>query len=720
VGKENIFISGKQVSKKNIIFILIAIAVVAILIIFPVRYYLNRSVRFRTSGTAFQIHKNGKWQDFLIKGVNMGAAKPGYFPGEMSISKKEYARWFRQIAKMNANSIRVYTILGPAFYEALFEYNMFASRPLYIFHGVWNNEEAVVNLQNAYHPEITDEFIDEITDLIDLLHGKKTILPRFGHASGTYLWDVSPYIAGYILGIEQDTEFVVSTNEKNAHITSFNGDYLYTTDASPYECWLAQIGDYAIGYEHSKYKTQKPLSWTNWITTDPLWHPSDPDRIREDTVSVDIEHILTKESFQPGLFASYHVYPYYPEFMMYDPVYTSFIDAKGKANPYEAYLRDIRNYHSVPLVVAEFGVPSSRGRTHENVLTGYNQGFVSEDQAGLYIADMFDSIVASGCAGGLIFSWQDEWSKRSWNTMDYDLPDRRAQWSNAQVSEQCYGILAFDPGKRKSICYVDGRTNEWKSVKPILQNNGLRLSVMSDQKYVYFLIQDKGSDPLENKYAIAVGGFADQGNYNFIKEGLSFRNPAGHCIIIDGYENSAIYVDAYYDVFYRHYSLLSFLEIAERNEAFEAKNSGIFNPMYLVLRRSLIFPLTGLVLPPSLFETGKLLHGIANPRLENYNSLADFCINRKESSIELRIPWQLLNVADPSTKTVIGDLYAHEYFDINPVEIKGFTFELYRTGDEGITEGGSGFYSWKPWDHEQHHERLKKSYNLIKENFAKH
>ena len=700
--------------------IIIILATAIFLVQFPIKYYFNRNVCFRTAKTVFQRYKNGKWQDFLIKGVNMGSSKPGCFPGDIGIEKDEYKRWFKQIADMNANSVRVYTILGPGFYEALFEYNMFTKKPIYLFHGVWNNENAVSKWQNGFHPEISDDYKSEIADLIDLLHGKKNIPPRPGRASGSYTWDVSPYVAGYILGIEQDAAFVINTNKENPHVKGFNGNFLYTVDASPYECWLAEIGDYAINYEYSGYKTQKPLSWTNWITTDPLWHLSDPDRSQEDAVSVDIEHIQKNDSFEAGLFASYHIYPYYPEFMMYDPEYTSYIDGKGKVNPYEAYLKDIHAYHSIPLLVAEFGIPSSRGSTHENILTGYNQGFVAEEAAGEYVTDMFDSIAASGCAGGLIFAWQDEWSKRSWNTMDYDLSDRRPFWSNAQVSEQSYGIMTFDPGKSRSICYVDGETNEWGKTRPLAAGNGLSLSVMSDEKYVYLMIQDKNNISGGNKYAIAVCGLKDQGNYRFEKENLGFINPASQCIIIDGEENSAIYVDAYYDVFYRHYSLIRRLGIVERNPAFETKNSGIFNPIYLVLRRSLNFPLTGAELPPSIYETGRLLHGNANPKSDNYSSLADFYINQQNSSIELRIAWQLLNVADPSTKTVIGDLYSHEEFNINPIKIDGFNFELYRISGGNITGGGSGFYSWEPWEKVHYHERLKKSYEIIKNNFAEY
>jgi len=623
---------------------------------------------------------------------------------------------------MNANSIRVYTILGPAFYQALFEYNLFAKRPLYLFHGVWNNENDMINYQDAFHPVITGDYKSEIADLIDVLHGNKTIEPRPGHASGGYAWNVMPWVAGFILGIEKDAEFVINTNNKNPHVTGFDGEFLYTVNASPFEAWLAEIGDFAIAYKQKKYGTQRPISWTNWITTDPLWHYSDPDRAREDAVSVDIENIFTKDSFSAGLFVTYHVYPYYPEFMSYDPEYTSFIDDRGKRNPYEAYLRDLCGYHTVPVLVGEFGVPTSRGCTHRNEITGYNQGFIQEQRAGEMAADMYESIMAAGLAGGLVFTWQDEWFKRSWNTMDYDLYDRRAFWSNVQVSEQNYGILAFEPGWRKSVSYVDGDLSEWKNVKPLAKMNGLELSVLSDARFIYFLIRDsdKAFNIEETQYVIAVSGLKDQGNFSFPEFGLQFSNPVSQSIVIDGKHNSAVYVDAYYDVFYRHYSFYDHLGIVEKNPAFEVKNSGIFNPINLVLRAALHFPLSDVILPPSHYVTGRLLHGNANHRSPDYNSLADFYINPDNRSIELRIPWQLLNIADPSTKTIIGDLYAHDYFNINPVEIKGFDFELFKISGSNITEGGSGFYSWKPWETVRYHERLKKSYDIIKANFAKY
>ena len=92
----------------------------------------------------------------------------------------------------------------------------------------------------------------------------------------------------------------------------------------------------------------------------------------------------------------------------------AYIDSDGKVNTYEAYLRDLKLAHTIPIMISEFGVPTSRGVTHKNVM-GYNQGGVDETEQGDMLADMYISIYDSGYAGAIAFSWQDEWFKRTWN-----------------------------------------------------------------------------------------------------------------------------------------------------------------------------------------------------------------------------------------------------------------------------------------------------------------
>ena len=67
----------------------------------------------------------------------------------------------------------------------------------------------------------------------------------------------------------------------------------------------------------------------------------------------------------------------------------------------------------------------------------------------------------AGSAGSCLFSWQDEWFKRTWNTLYAIDLDNTPYWSDYQTNEQYFGLLTFDPGEEVSVCYVDGDPAEW-------------------------------------------------------------------------------------------------------------------------------------------------------------------------------------------------------------------------------------------------------------------
>lgn len=654
----------------------------------------------------FYVYQNNTWQKVFIKGVNIGAGVPGNFPGEFGATKADYLRWFKYIGEMNANTIRVYTISKPDFYNALLEYNQSTKNPLYLIQGVWINEVDVATYHDAYNPIIRDTFKSDIETTIDVLHGNKIIKKATGHASGIYEADVSQYVIGYILGIEWDPEFVVTTNANNSGNTNYDGTYLYSADASPFENFLGESGDDCITYEMDHYQMQKTVSFANWPTTDMLSHPNEP-LVNEDLVTVNAEHIKKKDAFKPGLFASYHIYPYYPDFMNYQKEYNTYKDANGNVDTYAAYLNDLIKQHTMPVLVAEFGIPAGRGKAHNNVYMGFNQGNVTETQQGEMDAFMLKDIYDAGYAGGLVFAFQDEWFKRTWNTMDLDLPERRPYWNNQQTNEQHFGLMAFDSGETETVCNVDGDPTEWEGTAPINTNNGNELYVKSDEAYVYFMVKTSDYNFDTDTLVIPVDTLQNQGNSS--NNGVNFAQAADFLISINGKDNSRIMVDAYYDSFQQIYGKQ--LNLIPQNPDFTVKNSGNFVPMYLCLNKGLYLPEDQVNLPFEQYETGKLAYGDGNPASSDFNSLADFCV--KDNSLEIRIPWQLLNFMDPSTKTVMNDLHIN---GIQPVKTDGIYAGV---GILGKTDANPAmnFYTWQDWDVPVYHERLKPSYYILKDAF---
>jgi hypothetical protein len=433
----------------------------------------------------------GDYEPFFIKGVNIGAAKPGYWPGEFGIEESDYLRWFSLIGEMNANTIRVYVAQMPCFYDALLSHNRTADEPLYLLQGIYMNEDLIETYADAYcnDGELEGIFHRDLTNAIDIVHGNAEIEKLPGNAGGTYTSDISQYVIGYLPGIEFSADFVIGTNEKNPEKASFSGEYVYTEDASPFEVFLAEAQELMISYETERYGTQRPIAITNWVTTDPLSHPGEPNPDMEDAVGVDVEHIRATEAYECGFFASYHVYPYYPDMMSFEPKY---IDEENP-NTYLAYLNELNAYHTMPVLVAEFGIPTSRGKTHENAISGFDQGNIEEAVQGEMLVSMMNDIRTADCMGGLIFSWQDEWFKRTWNTAEQEEAERRPYWFSVESPEKTFGLLAFDPGETSAVL-LDGDKGEWGEDDLVTANDGMRLSIQSDEAYLYFLIET--DDPL--------------------------------------------------------------------------------------------------------------------------------------------------------------------------------------------------------------------------------
>ncbi|WP_141431127.1 hypothetical protein [Bacillus sp. 03113] len=679
-----------------------------------------------------QVYQQGGWKDLLIKGVNMGISKPGYFPGETAISKKEYLRWFEEIGEMNANSIRVYTIHPPAFYEALAEYNATAKKPIYLFHGIWVNEEVFYESQDAFADENTKEFQEEMKRIVNIVHGNAILPKRKGHASGQYTADISPYLLGWIVGVEWDPTVTLSTNEKHKGMADFKGKYVYTENGQPFEIWLAQRMEETIQFEQETYHWQRPMSFTNWVTTDLLMHPSEPSE-NEDMVSINPNLIHATNQFEPGLFASYHIYPYYPEFLNYESRYVKYIDHRGEKNNYAGYLQHMKEVHSMPVLVAEFGVPASRGLTHRNV-HGWDQGFHTEQEQGQILSRLYEDIVQEKMAGGMVFTWQDEWFKRTWNTMDYDNPNRRPFWTNLQTGEQHFGLLSFDPGSSLKV-KIDGADDDWKALKSKTiypaSSNLSSLNVTSDEGYLYMKVQSK--DIRNQKLYFLLNTIHHQGQSKISQipslqtEGIDFVAE------LHDKDSSHLWIDSYYDTFYFSYAhKLRMIPIVPNANQ---KDNGVFHPIRLTLNKELVIPDekgNKNVVPFDSYETGKLRFGNSDPHSESFDSLADYNINEENGITEIRIPWALLNVKDPSTREVMGDVWSDKELSASEF-IKGIQIGVVAVDKqnnqivdsfpklEGKKLPLSQFhlYKWNKWKQPTFHERLKPSYYLLKDTYGR-
>src|SRR5207244_6462098 len=117
---------------------LLAVGIDSGLVLPAVRRPDHPDVPARAAGDGFETRAAGGWQPFYVKGINLGAALPGKFPSQFPTDDSTYARWLELIAGANENTVRLYTILPPAFYRALSRWNEgHPDHALWLVHGVW-------------------------------------------------------------------------------------------------------------------------------------------------------------------------------------------------------------------------------------------------------------------------------------------------------------------------------------------------------------------------------------------------------------------------------------------------------------------------------------------------------------------------------------------------------------------------------------------------------
>jgi tetratricopeptide (TPR) repeat protein len=698
---------------------------------------------FRTGEGYLEVHDK-VWKRFFMKGINLGLGIPGYFPGEFAIKKGTYLKWFQQMSELGVNAVRIYTVHPPDFYCALHEFNRSGKR-LYLLQGIWTELPA----RNDFLDErFMAGFKQEMQNAVDVVYGNANLPEQPGHAHGAYEYDVSPYTAAFIVGREWESCSVKEYNELNQRaLTDYAGAFLGIRRGNPFEVWVARVCDFLQQYEHAHYHASHPVTTVNWPTLDPLTHPSEStyeDEYRlqgitargtgsgcvdvhiEDVETLDLAKITAKKG--NGFFALYHAYPYYPDFMNHD--------YQEKKNTYRAYLEALKQHHGKqPVVIAEFGVPASRESAHWH-RDGWNQGGHPDVKQGEINGLLMHAIHDSGMAGGILFSWFDEWFKKNWLFQPYELPaDRKPFWFNLQDPEENYGLVATYPGYPGKTARLTGRAEDWNNARIMYEkqdispafrfNDGyddarllLRLAAQHDEGFLYLLLETKGPiDFTKAHYLIGLNtGASDVGERLFPFE-TNLQSPVGLDFVIHlaGKNKSRILAAQSYDKYLN-------------------EKTGLIRPMasdqgawVMMINRTNIRRISKdgkRFFPSHVSFMSRLQFGSLEAHHADYNSLADF--HYSGTTIELRIPWGLINVTDPSSKTVLWMDKAGETKSSSGISLVAVS---YKPEDNGIIAQRTGnvshhtstlpakfdaghvkTYTWEGWDTPIYHSYLKESY----------
>lgn len=701
----------------------------------------------RAIGERFEIVTPKGSREIFFRGVNMGAAPPGRFPGEFAIRGDDYRRWLRFLRDLHANAVRVYALHPPEFYRALREENeAHPDRPIWLFQEVWTE---LPEGNDFWDPVYTRAFEDEIRRAVDAVHGNAVVPERPGHASGTYDADVSPWLAGWILGREWEPYAVRETERRRPDSTRYRGAFFEVVPGTPMETWLARVCETAASYEAGRYGLARAVSFVNWPTLDPMRHPTETERggveaeHDEDAYSVDPVRIRARkpaglESGFLGYFANYHVYPYYPDFMNLDPGYGRHRDRHGVCR-YAGYLADLKAHtRGIPLLIGEYGVPTSRGIAHLQP-EGLHHGGASEEEQGARDVRLLEDIVDAGGAGSLLFSLFDEWFKVNWIVERVERPrDRDPMWLNRLDAEESYGLLAFDP---PPAVRIDGSLEDWSAIEPYARakepgadGTPLRnLRVTSDETRLYLALElEPGAlegKPLEVGVSFDVLDSA-RGDTR-LPAPLRARWSRGAEYVlrltppsVAGAGRARLLAD---DAM----SWSAFARVAREKGGFDrhraplrpvANENGAYVPLWIETNRERVAR-DGTLYPARHLDWGELLPNV------------EWTWNPERTAVEVSLPWGLLGIGDPSTRSVIDDRPGTEEIEVTRGSGIGLLAWAVREGGpvqalgppgtrksmEGktltISTPAIASYSWNGWEMPIIQERAKRSANHLRKAF---
>ncbi len=693
----------------------------------------------------------GGWRGIWVKGVNIGAALPGRHPSEFPPDDGTYQHWLEVAAGMGANSLRVYTIHPPHFYRALERWNRsHPEAPLWLIHGVWT-ELPPGPLEERYDdPGWRAEFRAEGRRVVDLLHGHAIIQPRSGHAAGVYTADVSRWVLAYITGREWEPYSVEAYSALHPDRTAYRGRFLQIAGGSATEVWLTEECDALLAYEVDGYNALRPIAYTNWPTLDPLQHPTEstvkeearlrpwslpetPKEFDNDAVGLDAVKMRPTALNPAGTFASYHAYPYYPDFLLLDPGYGAARSPEGPSH-YYGYLRELVEHHGdMPVLISEYGVPSSRGIAHFQP-EGWNHGGHSEAEQAAIDARLTRDIHAAGAAGGILFAIIDEWFKKNWVVIDFEQPlERNRLWLNPLDAEQNYGIIAMRAGARDSVISIDGNPDDWGArgrrwsvpeaaagTPPALVIRDFR--VTSDEAYVYFRLDVGSVDWKLGRYLIGIDTYrADRGGHTLPYTGT--RCAAGMEFVVDlgGPDRGYLLVDRPYNlyravplpgsnpprtmqVYNRPWESLDHLDLTWDSLRVETNRSRVGRD--------------GTVFPAISYERNRLT--LAK---QTETTLADWYADPHTGVIEVRLGWGMLQVLDPSSRLVLQGMDAASGSP-QGVATDGFRFVVQSYAPAAPGSGGALLgcaaplaWSWSTWEAPSWHAEVKPLFRAMQEVF---
>jgi hypothetical protein len=393
----------------------------------------------------------------------------------------------------------------------------------------------------------------------------------------------------------------------------------------------------------------------------------------------------------------------------------------------------------VPLLIAEYGVPSSRGVAHLQP-QGWHHGGHDEQAQARIDARLTREIRASGAAGGITFAWIDEWFKKNWIVIDYEIPlEHTRLWHNMMDAEQNYGMLGMYAGKDGARA-LGSDAASWQSGDPVLRRDDAttgqprRIWLGSDESYLYVSVEfaSLSGQPFpwrDREIVLGLDLFRTDLGQRAFPDGL-LSGDVGFEFLARFRDTSdaELRVTPEYNPYAGADVIINgddFGNFRRRPIIPAPRSDGIFDSLFVITNRAR-FGRDGKFFPAQGYNRGRLRYGTTVQ-----SSLSDWYWDQAGGMLQLRLPWGLINVSDPSSATIlyeerdtdeigslksdgirVGAIVARKHSGGTPSALFGSLPQVDRSGRWSPSQFRT--WQWPTWTEPRYHARMKPVYDSLK------
>jgi hypothetical protein len=224
-------------------------------------------------------------------------------------------------------------------------------------------------------------------------------------------------------------------------------------------------------------------------------------------------------------------------------------------------------------------------------------------------------------------------------------------------AEQNYGILGQYPGAAGARPEPGGDPARWRALDRVQSGGGRVKSLRagSDEGYLYLAIEiPEGPIDWDSLGVLVAIDTYRPGAGQLTLPGTLLRSEIGFEFLVElrSPGDATLRILPAYNPYVGEAAILQgddFGQFYRRPATIGVETDGRFDPMFVITNRAR-FGRDGTFFPAQGYDRGVLEFGTAAG-----SSLADWYADPAEGLIEIRLPWGLLNVTDPSSRTVLFD-----------------------------------------------------------------